>query len=187
MFKPLNFTLRAFLLAGTCVYLPALENVAHAQTSCNEACPQWAEARIKSDRMTQRAERAAATLPLVIQALAEEDLAPEWVYLMLEESGGDPSVKSSAGAVGLWQLMPATAKRYGCEDPEDPVDATHAAAKYIKKLMHDFKNDPCDVVMAYNMGGTNLRRNGPTQAARSLAALVSCAFCLDPLILKEKE
>lgn len=187
MFRSLNFALRALLLAGTCICLPALANVAHAQTSCSVSCPPWVEASVKSDRMTERAERAAAVLPLVIQALAEEDLGPEWVYLMLEESGGDPSAESSAGAVGLWQLMPATAKHYGCEAPADPVAATHAAAKYIKKLMQDFKNDPFDVVMAYNMGGTNLRNNGPTDAARSLAALVSCALCLDPLTLKEKE
>lgn len=183
MFKSLNFTLRAFLLAGTCVCMPALPNVAHAQTSCE--CPPWVEASVKSDRMTERAKR--APLALVIQALAEEGLGPEWVYLMLEESGGDPSARSSAGAGGLWQLMPATARHYGCEDRRDPVDATHAAARYIKKLMKDFKNDTFHVVMAYNMGGTNLRSNGPTEAARSLAALVSCAFCLDPLTLKEKE
>lgn len=183
MFRSLNFALRAFLLAVTCICLTALSNVAHAQTSCE--CPPWVEASVKSDRMTERAKR--APLALVIQALTEEGLGPEWVYLMLEESGGDPSAESSAGAVGLWQLMPATAKHYGCEDPADPVAATHAAAKYIKKLMQDFKNDPFDVVMGYNMGGANLRNNGPTDAARSLAALVSCALCLDPLTLKEKE
>ena len=74
MFRSLNFALRAFLLAVTCICLTALSNVAHAQTSCE--CPPWVEASVKSDRMTERAKR--APLALVIQALTEEGLGPEW-------------------------------------------------------------------------------------------------------------
>jgi membrane-bound lytic murein transglycosylase MltF len=102
---------------------------------------------------------------------------------MLEESGGNPGAKSAAGALGPWQLTAATARRYGCSDRTDPREATLAAGRYILHLLEAFNGDEAAAIMAYNMGGTNLRKNGPTREARALAAQVICAFYNDPLYL----
>jgi len=50
------------------------------------------------------------------------------------ESGGDPHAASSAGALGLMQLMPATALRFGVSDPFDPVDNALGAARFLSWL-----------------------------------------------------
>ena len=50
------------------------------------------------------------------------------------ESGGDPAAVSRAGAEGLMQLMPATARRFGVRDPFDPVENLLGAARYISYL-----------------------------------------------------
>lgn len=55
--------------------------------------------------------------------------------LVVEESGGNPKAKSSAGAMGLGQLMPATAKRYGVNDPLDPNQNLDGAAHYLSDLI----------------------------------------------------
>lgn len=69
----------------------------------------------------------------------------------------------------------------------DPYTATLAAGRYIQHLLEDFDGDERSVVMAYNMGGTNLRKHGPTKAARALAELVTCAFRIDPLFLRSMD
>lgn len=141
-------------------------------------CSMWSAERVEA-----RASTAGPYLDEVTGALSELGLPPRWVYLMLEESGGKPEAKSAAGALGPWQLTAATAKRYGCTDRTDPREATLAAGRYILHLLDAFGGDEAAVVMAYNMGGSNLKKYGPTQSARALSALVMCAFYNDPLFL----
>lgn len=157
------------------------------QTAFSEqACQPWAyEAVI--ERAAIRAERAGQWIGEAEQALYDIGLEQKWLYLMLEESGGKVQVCSSVGACGPWQLTQATARRYGCADRTDPYTATLAAGRYIQHLLQDFGGDERLVVMAYNMGGTNLRKHGPTKAARALAELVMCAFQVDPLFLRSLE
>lgn len=157
------------------------------QTAFSEqACQPWAyEAVI--ERAAIRAERAGQWIGEAEQALYDIGLEQKWLYLMLEESGGKVQVCSSVGACGPWQLTQATARRYGCADRTDPYTATLAAGRYIQHLLQDFGGDERLVVMAYNMGGTNLRKHGPTKAAMALAELVMCAFRVDPLFLRSLE
>jgi soluble lytic murein transglycosylase-like protein len=148
---------------------------------CAQAAPEcsmWDAGRVEA-----RAGIAGPYLTEVTDALSELGLPHRWAYLMLEESGGNPGAKSAAGALGPWQLTAATARRYGCSDRTDPREATLAAGRYILHLLEAFNGDEAAVVMAYNMGGTNLRKNGPTREARALAAQVICAFYNDPLYL----
>jgi membrane-bound lytic murein transglycosylase MltF len=123
----------------------------------------------------------------VEDALWEQRLHPKWLYLMLSESGGKLDAVSKHGAVGPWQLTSLIARKYGCSDRKDPVQSTIAAASYIKKLLIDFNGDEKKVIMAYNMGGSNLRKYGPTREARNLSELVICLFKTDPLLLTQKE
>lgn len=68
------------------------------------------------------------------------------------ESNYDPYAVSKKGAVGLMQLMPATAREYGVEDRYDPRQNIEGGVKYLKYLMKLF-NDKTDLVLAaYNAG-----------------------------------
>lgn len=68
------------------------------------------------------------------------------------ESGYDPSAHSSAGAAGLMQLMPATAKRYGVVDALDPAQNLRGGAKYLRDLLKEFDSDINLALAAYNAG-----------------------------------
>lgn len=149
-------------------------------------CQPWAYEAV-TGRTAVRAERAAQWIDDAEQALADIGLHQKWIYLMFEESGGKVQVCSSVGACGPWQLTQATARAYGCTDRTDPYTATLAAGRYIRHLLEDFDGDERLVIMAYNMGGANLRKHGPTKAAKALAELVTCAFSVDPLLLGRKQ
>lgn len=149
-------------------------------------CQQWAYEAV-TGRTEARAERASQWIGEAEQALYDLGLEQKWLYLMLEESGGKYEACSPVGACGPWQLTQATARQYGCTDRTDPYTATLAAGRYIQHLLEDFDGDERSVVMAYNMGGANLRKNGPTKAARALAELVTCAFRIDPLFLRSMD
>ena len=157
------------------------------QTALSEPlCQPWAYEAV-TGRTEARAERAGRWIDEAEQALYDLGLEQKWLYLMLEESGGRYEACSPVGACGPWQLTAATAARYGCTDRTDPYTATLAAGRYIKKLLEDFDGDERLAVMAYNMGGANLRKHGPTKAAKALAELVMCAFRVDPLFLRSMD
>ena len=131
--------------------------------------------------------RAHPHLDAITRALWDEGLPPKWLYLMLVESGGKADAASSEGAAGLWQLTARTAKAYGCTDRADPEQATRAAARYISKLLKDFDGDEWKAIAAYNMGGRNLKKHGPTSEAKALADQVVCLFYKDPFFLESME
>jgi hypothetical protein len=67
------------------------------------------------------------------------------------ESGFDPSVVSSAGAQGIAQFMPGTARAYGLDDPFDPAQAIDAQAHLMRDLLRQFGSVPL-ALAAYNAG-----------------------------------
>ena len=83
-----------------------------------------------------------------------------------QESGLDPQAKSSAGAIGLMQLLPSTAKDMGCDDPYDPQANLRAGVRYLDWLRTNFFADPeldelerMDFILAaYNAGPGNVRK-----------------------------
>ena len=76
------------------------------------------------------------------------------------ESGGRADAVSSAGAVGLMQLIPATAQRFGVDDSTDPVQNIKGGIAYLDWLMKEFDGDPLMVLAAYNAGEGAVKRNG---------------------------
>jgi soluble lytic murein transglycosylase-like protein len=68
------------------------------------------------------------------------------------ESGYDTKARSPKGAMGLMQLMPATAQRFGARDPFAPVDNVQAGASYLKWLLDLFDGDLTLALAAYNSG-----------------------------------
>ncbi len=67
------------------------------------------------------------------------------------ESAYDPYAVSRAGAVGLMQLMPATAKRYGVRDSRNPHQNVRAGVLHLRNLLLQF-NDVVLALAAYNAG-----------------------------------
>lgn len=97
------------------------------------------------------------------EKLAEYGLPIELKYLSVIESGLRPQVKSRAGALGLWQFMYGTGKMYGLaensymDERMDPLKATEAACKYLKKL-HEIYGDWNLALAAYNAGPGNVNK-----------------------------
>jgi soluble lytic murein transglycosylase-like protein len=80
--------------------------------------------------------------------------------VIVVESGFNSRAVSKRGAVGLMQLMPATASRFGVSDLYDPKQNVHAGASYLKFLMDRFGHDVRLALAAYNAGEDAVERNG---------------------------
>ena len=80
--------------------------------------------------------------------------------VIVVESGFNPHAVSRRGAVGLMQLMPATATRFGVSNPYDPRENVHAGARYLKFLINRFGHDVSLALAAYNAGEEAVERNG---------------------------
>lgn len=103
----------------------------------------------------------------VVKILKENGLPERFYFLMVAESGcRSKDVRSHRGAVGFWQMMPATGRAHGCSNLEDLECATKAAASYLKDLSTRFKGD--EIIAAWNMGGHNFKKHGMTPEARGL-------------------
>ncbi len=80
-------------------------------------------------------------------------IEPEVIAAFIDvESGWNPRAVSPKGAMGLMQLMPATAARFGAFDPFDPDQNIAAGTRYITTLMWEFHGDLRLVAAAYNAG-----------------------------------
>lgn len=90
--------------------------------------------------------------PLVDQAARAHNVPPEMIRaIMHRESANNPNAVSSAGAGGLMQLMPATARGLGVTDRFDPAQNIDAGTRYYRQML-DRYNDPALALSAYNAG-----------------------------------
>ncbi len=80
--------------------------------------------------------------------------------VVLQESGGDSKAKSSAGAVGLMQLMPGTAAELGVTNSYDPVQNLTGGITYLLELLHEFNGNLTDALAAYNAGSYAVKEYG---------------------------
>ncbi|MDD5376701.1 MAG: lytic transglycosylase domain-containing protein [Candidatus Gracilibacteria bacterium] len=111
-------------------------------------------------------------IPYIEKKLKEAGIPDDFKYLAIAESGLRNDSLSSAGAGGIWQFVPDTAKQYKLQIT-DSVDErynfeleTDAAIKYFQKLYDDF-HDWTLVAAAYNRGENGLRRAIDDQKVQS--------------------
>ena len=76
------------------------------------------------------------------------------------ESGWNPTAISRKGAVGLMQLIPGTAQRFGVGNPFDPAQNIEAGTTYLRSLLDRYKGDLNKSLAAYNAGERAVDRNG---------------------------
>jgi soluble lytic murein transglycosylase-like protein len=100
-----------------------------------------------------------------INSLAEkislkEGVSPSLVKKIIKaESDYDVDAVSSKGAMGLMQLMPATAESLGVADPFSPEENITGGVKHLKQLIQSYHGDYKKAVAAYNAGKTAVDRN----------------------------
>lgn len=96
----------------------------------------------------EAAARAHSLDPLLLKALVSV------------ESRANPKARSPKGAMGLTQLMPGTAKRYGVSNAYDPRQNLNGGARYLRDLLTLFREDVHLALAAFNAGENAVIRNG---------------------------
>jgi membrane-bound lytic murein transglycosylase D len=121
--------------------------------------------------------RSARYKKLIEKALAEQKLPKGLAYLPVIESAYLPTLTSRAGAHGIWQFMPETAREYGLrvdwwiDERADPEHSTRAAAAYLRDL-HRMFDDWSLALAAYNCGPGRVRRTLEQNGAKSFWELL---------------
>ena len=90
---------------------------------------------------------------IIFETGAAQGVDPRFIHAVIwQESKYQTHARSHAGAQGIMQLMPATAKRFGCDDPNDPVENITAGTKYLSWLLKRFAGNVELALAGYNAG-----------------------------------
>ena len=90
---------------------------------------------------------------IIYRAGGRHGIDPRFIHAVIwQESKYKSKALSHAGAQGLMQLMPATARRFGCTDPHDMASNVEAGTKYLRWLLKRFNGDVALTLAGYNAG-----------------------------------
>ena len=165
--QPRDPAAKTYLVFGRSATPPATSNTAEpaaaASTSYATTKPASRQAAVYDDIITEHA--------------ATHELNPDFVRAVIQaESAFDPYARSSKGAMGLMQLMPATAAVYRVLDAYNPAENIRAGVAYLKSLMTRYNNDVSLALAAYNAGPTAVAKYGnkvpPYKETRSYVARI---------------
>lgn len=129
------------------------------------------------DHMETYLGRSTRYIGLMKNILRENGVPEDLVYVALIESGFSPTAHSRARAVGFWQFIEDTGKRYGLrvdtyvDDRRDPIMATRAAALYLKGLYQVFGSWHL-ALASYNAGENRIKREVMENYTRDLWVLI---------------
>lgn len=111
---------------------------------------------------TQQVVTAPGEIDAILQEAAKETGVDVKILRAIakQESDFNPNVRSSAGAVGVMQLMPDTAREMGVTNPLDPRQNIMGGARYYAKMLQMFGGDHRLALAAYNAGPGNVKKYG---------------------------
>jgi soluble lytic murein transglycosylase-like protein len=153
-FKNVIFAIVAIFVASNFVDSPFTRVLAPVSAMTAESAAASLEDYIPSDVPTS----GNADLDLIIvRAGRSQGVDPRLLHAVIwQESKYKLEATSHVGAKGLMQLMPATAKRFGCEDSNDAESNVAAGTKYLRWLLKRFDGNVTLALAAYNAGEGNV-------------------------------
>jgi soluble lytic murein transglycosylase-like protein len=114
-------------------------------------------------RTTRAAKRNTTYDPIIAEHSSVHGVRPDLVHAVIQaESAFNPMARSIKGAMGLMQLMPATAIAYGVSNAYDPVQNIRAGVAYLRGLLNRYSQNEELALAAYNAGPTAVAKYGGT-------------------------
>ena len=149
---------------------PAVAPAPTAPAPASEKAEPAVSERAAGELTQEKLDRMVAKVALAL------NLDPNLIKAVIKtESNFDPRAVSKAGAKGLMQLMPATARELGVKDVFNPLENVWAGASYLKKMLDRHGGDIKSALASYNWGPGNFDRHGsqrmPGETRRYISAV----------------